>query len=158
MSGAEQKRIQAGTERTAQANSAVVETRDQQAALAQKGSAAGAINQRDVEGEKAAQLARETLYNSNSANSRNAAMERLNNITASQPRAFADHNRSKLAQEYPEGVTEESYTEGNKVIIRRVVVNGNKADEYSKVIAKWGTFYFKNGQSITEMMWRSGTE
>ncbi|MCC6541868.1 MAG: hypothetical protein IT225_06575 [Flavobacteriales bacterium] len=158
LSGAEQKRIQAGTERTAQANSAVVETRDQQAALAQKGSAAGAINQRDVEGEKAAQLARETLYNSNSANSRNAAMERLNNITASQPRAFADHNRSKLAQEYPEGVTEESYTEGNKVIIRRVVVNGNKADEYSKVIAKWGTFYFKNGQSITEMMWRSGTE
>jgi len=38
------------------------------------------------------------------------------------------------------------------------VVRGNKADEYSKVIAKWGTFYFKNGQSITEQIWTNGTE
>jgi hypothetical protein len=37
-------------------------------------------------------------------------------------------------------------------------VNGNKADEYSKVIAKWGTFYFKNGQSITEAIWAKETE
>ena len=44
------------------------------------------------------------------------------------------------------------------MIIRRVVVNGNKADEYSKVIANWGTFYFKNGQSITEIMWKNETE
>ena len=33
-----------------------------------------------------------------------------------------------------------------------------KSDEYSKVIAKWGTFYFKNGQSITEMVWSRDTE
>jgi hypothetical protein len=26
------------------------------------------------------------------------------------------------------------------------------------VIAKWGTFYFKNGQSITEIMWKNETE
>ena len=82
----------------------------------------------------------------------------MDNTPVNQPRAFADLNRSKLAQEYPEGVTEESYTEGNKVIIRRVLVNGNKADDYSKVIAKWGTFYFKNGQSITEMVWSRDTE
>ena len=44
------------------------------------------------------------------------------------------------------------------MIIRRVLVNGNKADDYSKVIAKWGTFYFKNGQSITEMVWSRDTE
>ena len=75
-----------------------------------------------------------------------------------QPRDFADYNRNKLAQEYPPGVTEESYTEGNKVIIRRVVVNGNRGDEYSKVIAKWGIFYFKNGQSITEAIWTRETE
>ena len=40
----------------------------------------------------------------------------------------------------------------------RLVVNGNKADEYSKVIAKWGTFYFKNGQSISEQIWSVNTE
>jgi hypothetical protein len=38
-----------------------------------------------------------------------------------------------------------------------VVVQGNKADEYSKVIAKWGTFYFKNGQSISESIWSINT-
>ena len=38
-----------------------------------------------------------------------------------------------------------------------MVVNGNKADEYSKVIAKWGTFYFKNGQSITDAIWNNET-
>jgi hypothetical protein len=26
------------------------------------------------------------------------------------------------------------------------------------VIAKWGTFYFKNGQSITEAIWAKETE
>ena len=75
-----------------------------------------------------------------------------------QPRDFANYNRNKLAQEYPEGVTEESSTEGNKVIIRRIVVKGNRADEYSKVIAKWGIYYFKNGQSITEAIWTRETE
>jgi len=81
----------------------------------------------------------------------------LDNLPRNQPRSEEDYNRSKLAQEYPPGVTEESYTEGNKVIIRRVVVVGNKADEFSKVIAKWGTFYFKNGQSISEVTWSKET-
>jgi hypothetical protein len=69
-----------------------------------------------------------------------------------------DINRSKLASEYPQGVTEESYTEGNKVIIRRVVVRGNKADNYTKVIGKVNTCYFKNGQIITEWIWSRDTE
>ena len=87
-----------------------------------------------------------------------ASKEQLDRTALNQPKSFADYNRSKLATEYPQGVTEESYTEGNKVIIRRVLVNGNKADEYSKVIAKWGTFYFKNGQSITDLVWTRDTE
>jgi hypothetical protein len=44
------------------------------------------------------------------------------------------------------------------VIIRRVVVQGNKANAYSKVIAKWGTFYFKDGQPISEQTWSVNTE
>ncbi|HMN04548.1 MAG TPA: hypothetical protein PKD45_02385 [Flavobacteriales bacterium] len=84
--------------------------------------------------------------------------EKLANISPNQQRAYSDYSRSELAAQYPQGVTEESYTEGNKVIIRRVLVQGNKADEYSKVIAKWGTFYFKNGQSISEYIWTVNTE
>ncbi|MBL7984460.1 MAG: hypothetical protein JNM91_05645, partial [Flavobacteriales bacterium] len=44
------------------------------------------------------------------------------------------------------------------VIVRRVVVQGNKADNYTKVIGKSHTYYFKNGQSITEWIWAKETE
>lgn len=158
VANAEQARVQAGQQRTGQAREAVVSIQEQNNNLAQRGVTTVAVQQRVVEDEKQAQQAREATYAGNSASARAAAKEKLDNIPTNQPRGFADFNRSKLAQEYPQGVTEESYTEGNKVIIRRVVVNGNKADEYSKVIAKWGTFYFKNGQSITDIMWKSETE
>lgn len=154
----EQNRVGAGQQRTGQAREQAVAQVEQNAALAQRGAAGLEVQHRSVEAEKQALQAREATYTGNNANARAAAKEKLDNMPVNKPRAFADYNRSKLAQEYPEGVTEESYTEGNKVIIRRVVVNGNKADEYSKVIAKWGTFYFKNGQSITETMWKDQTD
>lgn len=154
----EQARVSGAQGRTGQARDAAVTQQEQQDGLAQRSAANVAAQQREVEAEKQALQNREATYAGNSASARAAAKEKLDNIPANRPRAFADHNRSKLAQEYPQGVTEESYTEGNKVIIRRVVVNGNRADEYSKVIAKWGTFYFKNGQSITEVMWKNETE
>lgn len=74
------------------------------------------------------------------------------------PRANTEYARNELASHYPQGVTEESFTQGNNIIIRRVLVQGNKVDEYRKVIAKWGTFYFKNGQSISEHIWSRSTE
>jgi hypothetical protein len=155
---AEQDRALAGQQRSTMARDEIVASAERIEAIQERGSGAKERQQQAVEDQKRAHQARETAYARTSADSRAASQERLNNTPADQPRAFADYNRSKLAQEYPEGVTEESYTEGNKVIIRRVVVNGNKADEFSKVIAKWGTFYFKNGQSITEAIWRNGTE
>ena len=69
------------------------------------------------------------------------------------PKEFDEYQRSQLAEQYPQGVTEESTTMGNKVIIRRIVVRGNKGDEYKKVVDKSGNYYFKNGQSITEQTW-----
>jgi tetratricopeptide (TPR) repeat protein len=65
--------------------------------------------------------------------------------------------RSKLAEDYPQGVTEESSTQGYKVIIRRIVVDGNIADDYKKVLDKSGSYYFKNGQSISETTWARET-
>jgi hypothetical protein len=60
---------------------------------------------------------------------------------------------SELAENYPQGVTEESSTLGNKVIITRIVVSGMRGDEYKKVVDKAGEYYFKNGYSITENTW-----
>ena len=93
-----------------------------------------------------------------SEDARLATKEQLERTPMNQQHQVDDLNRSKLASEYPQGVTEESYTEGNKVIIRRVVVRGNKADNYTKVIGKVNTCYFKNGQIITEWIWSRDTE
>jgi hypothetical protein len=131
---------------------------DQHAAMQNRRQEILVEKQRSVEAEKRAEQARGSARIQAAAQQRERTKAALDATPLVQPRAFAEHTRSKLAQEYPEGVTEESYTEGNKVIIRRVVVNGNRADEYSKVIAKWGTFYFKNGQSITEPIWKKETE
>ena len=78
-------------------------------------------------------------------------------VQANAPKDYDDYYLSQLAQEYPQGVTEESDNVGNKVIIRRIVVLGNKADEYRKVIDKTGKYYFKNGDSISELTWNRET-
>ncbi|MBP9079175.1 MAG: hypothetical protein KBF80_02860 [Flavobacteriales bacterium] len=106
-----------------------------------------------VEQVKQRQLARERQAMSGAMERTQGQYDRIGSIPPNEKRAFEDYARSELASQYPQGVTEESYTQGNKVIIKRVVVQGNKADEYSKVIAKWGTYYFKNGQSISEFIW-----
>jgi len=58
---------------------------------------------------------------------------------------------SDLVNKYPEGVTEEVIIEGNKKIIRRIVVYKGSADEYKKIIYPWGVYYKKNGDTdLTE--------
>ncbi|MEM9051222.1 MAG: hypothetical protein AAGC47_04130 [Bacteroidota bacterium] len=69
----------------------------------------------------------------------------------------SDTFRSELADNYPQGVTEESSTLGNKVIITRIVVSGKHGDEYKKVVDKAGEYYFKNGGSISENTWSRET-
>ena len=68
-------------------------------------------------------------------------------------------NIQKLAQFFPEGVTEKVYEQKDsngdvvEVTIIRIVVRGNKADEYKKVRSKWGVGYFKNGGVISQNTW-----
>lgn len=145
-------------QRTSSERAAVVDRIEEQAQRQQQVDAANADRARTVEEEKRGMAARDAAYAQGSEMVRERNKQQLDATPRGSQRAFAEYNRNKLAEEYPPGVTEESYTEGNKVIIRRVVVNGNKADEYSKVIAKWGTYYFKNGQSITEAIWAKETE
>jgi hypothetical protein len=155
---AESRRMEAGREQTDRNREELASVAQRTMTMEERGKALAEEKRRAVEEEKRAQQAREMRYAQVNEQTRIENKARVDATPPDQPRVFADHNRSKLAQDYPPGVTEESYTEGNKVIIRRVVVTGNRADEYSKVIAKWGTFYFKNGQSITEAIWARETE
>lgn len=57
----------------------------------------------------------------------------------------------------PEGVSENSYKLGNKMVTERTVKVGNKVDTYRKVVSKTGIYYFKNDHSITEVIWDQET-
>ena len=89
--------------------------------------------------------------------------DELDDVKHQSPTMFSDENRQKLAEQYPEGVTEKMFerkdARGNvsEVTILRIVVSGNKGDEYKKVITKWGTNYFKNGGVISEYIWDTET-
>lgn len=70
-----------------------------------------------------------------------------------QQKSAEDHGESNLAAQYPEGVTEERTEEGRNIVLRRIVVHGNVADEYKKVVSISGTYYFKNGASTSKYVW-----
>ncbi len=73
------------------------------------------------------------------------------------PKSYDAYFLNQLAIDYPQGVSEEHYNQSNKIIVRRIVVQGNKADDYRKMVAKWGTYYFKNGRSISQADWTRET-
>ncbi len=83
--------------------------------------------------------------------------QELESLQKGEPKSYDDYFRTQLAENYPQGVTEESSTQGNKVIITRIVVKGNRGDEYKKVVDKAGSYYFKNGQSISKATWNRET-
>lgn len=144
--------------RSEQASAEVAQQHEGQAAVLAQGTAHNADRMERVAVEKDHYADHQRQLANRSQDARMAAKEQLGNLSMNEQRSFADYNRGELANQYPQGVTEESYTEGNKVIIRRIVVQGNKADEYKKVIAKAGTSYFKNGLSITGWVWARDTE
>lgn len=75
------------------------------------------------------------------------------------PEKSVEDVRAGLANTYPVGLTEESFMEGTRTITKRVVVKGGSGDEYRRVRHAWGgVFYFKNGTSITERVWKEETE
>lgn len=78
--------------------------------------------------------------------------EELSNISFNVPPDFDAYHQNELARTYPQGMTEEIYKEeeAGRFTVRRIVVKGNKADEYRKITTKWGTSYFKNGRSSSE--------
>jgi len=63
----------------------------------------------------------------------------------------------ELARQFPEGV-EQRITDGNRQIVRRVIVIGDKGFEYLKVTHSWGgIYYFKNGDAISQYTYKKET-
>ena len=67
----------------------------------------------------------------------------------------ADNFRRLLGANYPQGITKEKYNESNKEIFRTIFVEGEFGDELLRVVARFGTFYFKNGSSISSSEYSS---
>ena len=67
-----------------------------------------------------------------------------------------DGYRKMLGENYPEGVTKETIKEGNKTFYRTVIVENKLGDEFLKVDAKFGIFYFKNGLTIKSSDYTDG--
>ena len=99
--------------------------------------------------------------NDNEADYFNA--QQLDNAKSRMVNLNSIKNIQKLAQLFPEGVTEKIYEQKDSngdvsvVTIIRIVVKGNKGDEYKKVRSKWGIGYFKNGGVISQNIWDTET-
>ena len=63
---------------------------------------------------------------------------------------------SDLRAKYPGGVTEEEFLDGNKTILRRVVIRDDYAGIYKRVTHNWGgVYFFKDNDPITEIMFEN---
>lgn len=66
--------------------------------------------------------------------------------------------QTDLARQYNDGVTQRTYQDGQRQITERIVVKGNKGNEYKRVEHPWGgKFFFKNGTPISEETWNEET-
>lgn len=89
--------------------------------------------------------------------------QQLDNAKSIKVNYNSANNIQKLAQLFPEGVTEKVYERKDSngdvsvVTIIRIVVRGNKGDEYKKVRSKFGINYFKNGVPISQEIWDTNT-
>lgn len=85
--------------------------------------------------------------------------EELTKVQEERSTQKSDGNKDELALIFPEGVTQKVYEKKNEYgevverTVRRVVVKGNKGNDYVFKKNKAGSFYFKNGKSISESTW-----
>ena len=87
---------------------------------------------------------------------------KLNNIESKPPENPKLAN--SLGQEYPEGVTQESFTQKDEnglmtsIITRRVVVINGNGNTYVRTQTLYAVTYSKNGNPTTEVLWQKETQ
>ena len=77
--------------------------------------------------------------------------------SAGEPTKEEDYKAVPGTENLKQGVTENSYKLGNKMVTERLVKIGNKVDKYKKVVSKTAIYFFRNGTSITEETWKQAT-
>jgi hypothetical protein len=92
-----------------------------------------------------------------SSNARYESRKEAFSKTAGEPRKEEEYKAIPGTENLKQGVTENSYKLGNKMVTERLVKIGNKVDKYKKVVSKTAIYYFRNGQSITEETWKQAT-
>jgi hypothetical protein len=94
---------------------------------------------------------------SKSSNERYEARKEAFEKNAGEPRKEEEYKAVPGTENLKQGVTENSYKLGNKMVTERLVKVGNKVDKYKKVVSKTAIYFFRNGQSITEETWKQAT-
>jgi len=91
-----------------------------------------------------------------------ANQEKLTEAETQKPEKMKLAN--SLGQEYPEGVSQESFTQNDSkglmtaIITRRIVVIEGRGDVYVRTQTLQAITYTKNGQPITETVWQRETQ
>ena len=86
-------------------------------------------------------------------------LKKKNTTTTSVSNTTKDDFKSELAKKYPEGITEESASENNAKVTRRIVVKGLEGHLYVRKETSFGPIYFfKDNVSITETEYLRDTE
>jgi hypothetical protein len=86
-------------------------------------------------------------------------LKKKNTTTTSVSNTTKDDFKSELAKKYPEGITEESASENNAKVTRRIVVKGLEGHLYVRKETSFGPIYFfKDNISITETEYLRDTE
>ena len=86
-------------------------------------------------------------------------LKKKNTTTTTTSNAGKDDFKSELAKKYPEGITEESSSENNAKVTRRIVVKGLEGHLYVRKETSFGPIYFfKDNISITETEYLRDTE
>ncbi len=85
-----------------------------------------------------------------------SAAEEVSPVKVARPNEVVESRPEEVKK--PEEITrnEELIVEPNQVIVRIELANGKERTEYRKVVHKYGpTFYFKDGQSISKLIYES---
>ena len=70
----------------------------------------------------------------------------------------SDHFLNELAKQYPEGITVENYDSKGKKVKRVIVNRGGLAHEYIEAKYSYGTYYFRDGRSISSQVFYKETK
>lgn len=111
----------------------------------------------DIERQKRDAEFAERERESKSSNGRYEARKEAFDKNVGEPRKEEEYKAIAGTENLKQGVTENSYKLGNKMVTERLVKIGNKVEKYKKVVSKSAIYYFRNGQSITEETWKEAT-